>query len=377
LSWRRLAVLAAFAGVLAATGLVVDREDRGAVDPSVTELAVGPHAAPAVGAQFHGTWDELDDVDRARILDALAASGVGWVRVDVSWSMIQPAPGRYDLKWGVPKVDGVLRMAHRRGLRVLAMFWSTPAWANGGAGKRALPADPGDYAAALRWAAGRWRAEVAAWEVWNEPNSAEFLRPPDPRGYVRLLRAAYPAAKAGNPGARVVFGGTRYIDTAWIGAAYRHGARGAFDVMAVHPYQGRASLPPEAPSRGGAERLTHTGALVRTLRAHGDGDAPIWFTEFGWSVHGNPPGTPAWNLGVSERLQAEYLRRTLVLVRTEYPEVQNVFWYTSRDLVTGRTHQDHRGLLRRDFTPRPALRVVRCYVRGCPAPAPASRGGAG
>ena len=52
-------------------------------------------------------------------------------------------------------------------------------------------------------------------------------------------------------------------------------------------------------------------------------------------------------------------------MRTRYPQVTNVFWYTSRDLVTGEIQRDHRGLFRRDFSPRPVVEVIRCYVRGC------------
>jgi hypothetical protein len=340
--------------------------------PALAELADGPFTRPAVGVQFHGTWAELTGADQDRILDAMAAAGVRWVRLDISWSMIEPRRGHYDERWGVPHVAQAVTKAHERGFQILGMFWSTPGWANGGAGRRALPADPADYARALTWAARRWSGSIAAWQVWNEPNSSEFLQPPDPVGYTALLSSAY---RAVHPlGVRVVFGGTRYVDSAWISRAYAAGARGNFDVMAVHPYQGLASLPPEAAGTGDPERLVHTAALVSAMARFGDSRVPIWFTEFGWSAHANPPGTPVWFQGVTEASQAQYLARTLVLVRTRYPQVTNVFWYTSRDLVTGKLHQDHRGLLRRDFTPRPALTVVRCYVQGCRA-TPAARGG--
>jgi hypothetical protein len=365
--------LAALALVLLLVAALAVHDDRRY--PAVAELADGPFASPAVGVQFHGTWAELSGRDQDRILDAMSAAGVRWVRIDVAWSMIAPKRGgEYDERWGVPQVSRAIGKARARGLNVLGMFWSTPDWANDGAGRRVLPSDPHDYAAALDWAARRWAGQVQAWEVWNEPNSSEFLQPPDARAYTRLLVTAYDQLKLARIDTPVVFGGTRYVDTAWIARAYAAGAGRHFDVMAVHPYQGVASLPPEAPATGDPERLEHTAALVTEMRAHGDGGTPIWFTEFGWSAHANPVGTPVWFRGVSEATQADYLRRTLVLLRTRYPQVTNVFWYTSRDLVTGKLHPDHRGLLRRDFTPRPALAVVRCYVQGCGARAPA-RGG--
>src|SRR5437016_4846215 len=79
--------------------------------------------------------------------------------------------------------------------------------AGGSADKRVPPRNLQDYADALKWSAARWKS-VQAWEVWNEPNAAEFLNPADPAAYTRLLKASYPAVKAGNPAAKVVFAGT-------------------------------------------------------------------------------------------------------------------------------------------------------------------------
>jgi len=359
---RLIAAAAVLVVVLGAVLFVLSRQEP---NPRPIATSPGPHSAPMVGAQFHGIWTELSDSDRAKILDALAANGITWVRIDLSWAMLEPRRGEIDEKWAVPLFNKVLGMAHARGLKVLGMFWLTPSWANSGAGRRVLPRDPTDYATALRWAASRWKDQVSAWEVWNEPNSDAFLKPPDPVAYTKLLRTAYPAIKAGDPQAQVVFGGTEYVDTDWITKAYRAGAEGAFDIMSVHPYQAPAAMPPEAPADGSRERITETSELLDIMRRYGDANTPIWYTEFGWSAHENPPNTPPWAKGVSEKVQADYLRRTLALVRTRFPEVTNVFWYTSRDLATGKVHQDHRGLLRRDFTARPVLTTVRCYVRGC------------
>jgi hypothetical protein len=71
-----------------------------------------------------------------------------------------------------------------------------------------------------------------------------------------------------------------------------------------------------------------------------------------------------WYLGVDEATQADYLKRTLGMVQNRYAQVTNVFWYTSRDLATGSIHPDNRGLMRRDFSPKPALGAVRCYTLG-------------
>lgn len=328
---------------------------------------------PAVGAQFHGTWAELSDADRTRILDGLVKAGVTWVRIDVSWAQLEPTSRGVRDPYAVGLVDKVLKMAHDRGLHVVVTFWRAPGWATGNAAsKNVPPKSDADYAAAIWWAAARWKVEVDAWEIWNEPNASEFFNPPDAVRYTKLLKSAYLAVKKGNPKALVVFGGPMFVDTDWIAKAYEAGARNSFDVMAVHPYQGNASKPPTDPGTGKRERLLHTDELVTLMAKNGDAGKPIWFTEFGWSTHANTSSTELWFLGVSEAKQAEYLKSTLDLVAARYPQVTNVFWYTSRDLVTGKVHQDNRGLFRRDFSAKPAVDAVRAFTSAPPA-APASK----
>lgn len=328
----------------------------------ISELAV---VHPKFGVQFHGMWSDYDDATRGAVLDRLAAGGARWLRIDVAWSMIQPnGPGSYDTGWGVPFVDRVLSMAHARGFKVLVMFWMTPPWANRNQGTRVAPDSPSDYARAIRWAAERWSGEVNAWEVWNEPNMDYFFKGADAGSYTRLLCAAYPAVKAADPSAKVVFGGVVHNDDRWIGQAYDAGARGCFDVMATHPYQGPADLSPLAPDNGEIWRLTHVSAVRRVMVANGDADKPIWFTEMGWSSHPNTGKEQPWDRGVSEQQQADYAVDALRLVRDRYPYVRKAFWYNERNKATGSAQQDNFGLLRRDLAPKPVYAAVRAYLLG-------------
>ena len=329
---------------------------------------------PAFGSQFHGMWSEYTDAQRTAVLDQLAAHGTEWVRLDVSWAMLQPdGPDAYST-WGVSFVDRVLKMITDRGMKPLVMLWMTPAWANGGAGERALPHDPQHYANAARWAANRWAGIVPAWEVWNEPNHNSFMTGADPVAYGRLLQAAYPAFKAGDPSTQVVFGGPMYNDVDWIRRAYDAGARGSFDIMATHPYMGVADREPEF-ADGTKWTLRHARAVYDLMVANGDGHKPIWFTEFGWSSHPNTGTEANWARGVTLQQQADYLVRTLDLLAREMPFVTNVFWYNERDRSTSNVQLANYGLMFRDLTPKPALTAVRGYLaaRGQlaqPAPEP-------
>jgi hypothetical protein len=366
-SLRLLVGAAAIAAVFG--GALIAPESASAAVPSVcaTKTTASAQTKPlGVGVQFHGTWSSLTDDNRVCILNSIADSGANWVRIDIGWTTIQPdGRGVYHMAWGVPFVDKILNMAHDRGLKVMATFWQTPDWASGTTNKRVLPKNVADYAAAIKWSAARWKTQVQAWEIWNEPNTKDFLSPPDPVAYTKLLKAAYPAVKAGNPAAQVVFGGTMFVDTNWIGQAYTAGAKGYYDVMAVHPYLGYANKGPDAPDLGSRERLTHTKVLVELMKAKGESTKPIWFTEFGYSTHANTSSTPVWFLGVSEATQAAFLKQTLTFTQATYPQVKVAFWYNSVDLNTGANiHASNRGLLRLDYSRKPAFNAMKCYTRG-------------
>jgi polysaccharide biosynthesis protein PslG len=319
--------------------------------------AVAPKAPiPPIGATFHGTWDYADDAQRAAALDKLAAGGLKSIRLDLCWcDFEQTGPGTYNPNY-VRLSDSIVDAARARGLDVLVTLWGTPAWANGGAGLNVPPTDPSSYANAAEGIARHFRGRVVAWEVWNEPNLSVFWRG-TAADYAQLLRPAYRALKAGDPSARVLFGGLSYNDDAWLKRAYEAGAGGAFDVMATHPYQGRPDAPPEAPDDGKRWWLTHVPSVRRVMKANGDARKPIWFTEFGWSTFTSAPG--ASRRGVTPAQQADYLLRTIELVRSRYPYVQRLYWYNDRDTASGNAWEDNLGLLKRDLGEKPVYTALR------------------
>lgn len=327
-------------------------------------------AAPVqfVGVQFHGLWSSYTDADRATVLDKLAAAGVGWVRLDMSWAMLQPDSGTQWSADGLAYVDHVIDMAAARHLQVLGTFWLTPGWANGNQGERVLPTNPADYANAARVVAARWATKVRAWEVWNEPNSPDFLTGADPVAYTTLLRAAYPAFHLGDPTTTVVSGGLMYNDDTWLARAYAAGIGGSFDVLGVHPYPGIADEPPDLPDDGTIWRPAHVAAVRDVMLAHAD-VRPIWFTEVGWATNSNTGlnlSDPAsnWQRGVTAAQQADYLLRLLDWAGG-LPYVTAVFWYAERDRVVpanatvAEVHNARFGLLDTSLQPKPAWTALR------------------
>ena len=366
--------------VMIGAPLAMPAPDRPAADDTLSELTTqaarpdgeitdtdptGAHRT-ALGVQFHGTWSDYTRARRTRVLDRIRRSGATWVRMDVGWPMIQPEPGRYDLDWGVPVVDQAIRQVHRAGLKLLVMFWQTPHWAGEDDSLRVPPSDPRTYARAVGWAARRWADKVAAWEIWNEPNSSSFFEGASPRQYKRLLCPAYRAVHQHDSTARVVFGGTMYNDDDWIRRVYRAGAKGCFDVMATHPYLGPADAPPETADDGDIWTLRHV-RKVRSVMLDFHDRKPIWATEFGWSAHRNSGDEEPWERGVSPRTQGRYAVRALALFGRAYPYVRKAFWYNERAKATGDPQQDGYGMLRRDLTPKPVYWAFRDYFRSSAA----------
>jgi hypothetical protein len=354
---RKLAALTAVAAIGATVaGATLSPAVAAAVAPVKAAATVTDTAS--VGTMFHGMWQFYTDADRATVLDKMKNAGMKSVRLDVSWAMVQPNNGSSYDAWGVGFVDHVIDMINSRGMKPLVLLWMTPGWANGNKGDHTVPTNSGDYARVAKWAAARYNGKVIGWEVWNEQNSTDFLDGADPVAYTKLLKAAYPAFHAGSPATPVIFGGVQYNDTDWIRRAYDAGAKGSFDVMAVHPYMGIANQAPTLADDGTMWTLNHVRTVRDLMIARGDSGKKIWFTEFGWSTHTNPAGTPGWALGVSETTQADYLKQAVSYVRTNLPYVGRMYWYNEKDLPWGSQQVMNYGLLHANNTPKPAMTAM-------------------
>jgi hypothetical protein len=337
---------------------------------------------PAFGSQFHATWGDYTDAQRAEVLDKLAAAHVQWVRIDVGWKALeQTGKGQYS-SYQFNLAMNTFTMAKQRGIKVLAMLWATPTWANGGQGQNVPPSNVNDYADIAGYAANYFKGKVDAWEIWNEPNLSGFWSTTDPAQYAAMVKAAYPRIKAADPAVTVAAGATSDSDTPWLTRFYAAGAKGSFDVLSVHPYQVPSNLGPEVPDNGCICTMDHIRTVHALMVQQGDGAKPIWGTEFGWSAHPNTGTEQAYQLGVTEDQQADYLQRSLVWFAANHPYVTNVFWYNERQKATGDAQEDGYGLLHRDLTERPAYYAAQSILSGnvvtsttggttvTPAPAP-------
>ena len=358
-------------------------------------LAAGVATAPATastpplrGAATHPLWTSSSPEDFDRELDLLAEAGANTVRIDLGWSTLEQEGKGARTDWYVEKADLFFAHARARGLRAIATFWSTPCWASsapeelkqgceGAWWDRGVttypPSDPGDLADAAAWAAERWGDDMAAIEIWNEPNLRQFFNSADPAGdYASILKAAYARIKQVQPGLPVLGPAMVMSDGPFLEAFYAEGAAGHFDGLSLRPFnQGRDPYD-SSPQAAGRKYSYLLGVpWVREIMvAHGDADKRMWFTELGFSSCA--PGTNPWC--ITEELQARYVADALRIVRDRWDFVESVSVYNLRNKGTNPTDRETQmGLVHRDFTPKPAYWAFR-DVLAEPAPAPVSPG---
>jgi hypothetical protein len=312
------------------------------------------------------TW-ATSSADQDRTAGALRDVGARWVRLNANWADAEPSKGRYS-SWWLAHYDRAVALARSAGARIVMLSYQSPSWASGSSNRETPPRDPADFARFMGFLANRYAGQVEAYEVWNEENIDRFWSTgPSAAQYTQLLKASYNAIKAADAGAKVVFGGTSLSDYDFIEAAYAAGAKGHFDVMSVHPYSCHA---PNVVHRHGNGRIAKDSFAayreVRALMAARDDAKPIWFTEFGWS-------TTSQSCGVSESQQADYLVEALRFIEQD-PYVEVALWYNFRNNYWNHD-EDHiearYGLMRTDFSPKPAYHALKSYRPGsAPAPPP-------
>jgi hypothetical protein len=168
----------------------------------------------------------------------------------------------------------------------------------------------------------------------------------------------------------VVLGGLSKNDYGYLEQLYAAGAGSYFDVGNVHPYTGVADptlcWDEAGTNRRAVDAFCGIDEVRAVMVANGDADKPLWLTEFGWS-------TSATDFGVTEVQQAEFLTKALVALE-DRPYVEVAFIYNFRN--TFWLHDEpsqweaNVGLLRTDFSPKPAFTALQRYLRLGDGPGP-------
>jgi hypothetical protein len=292
-----------------------------------------------------------DSTLRTKTFYTLEQAGIRRARVDLKWSSVEThgpivygGPPFHD--WSEFDATVAVARAHHVQLEPIVSF--TPAWANGGAGPFAYPTDPNTFREFMTEAMKRY-PDIPAWEIWNEPNTAQFSPPrPNPSKFVAMVRAASRARTAAGSHAKIITGGLAPgRDGEFTAFAEQIAELGVFryaDALGVHPYSAQRA------DESGSSFLALPKVHERISRLAGR-SVDIWVTEYGYP---NFPRTSIYGPPADEHGQANRLQTAYALA-VGWPWLKRLTWYGFRDDCTDAGHPDCRfGLLRENFSAKRA-----------------------
>ncbi len=322
-------------------------------------------ASATVATGFLGVCEHVNDAGegffyRSRSYNVCTRAGATWLRVDFPWADIEPTQGNW--QWG--KFDAIMDDAEARGIQILPILDYGSAY---GGHDKLVSDDLDGWLAYVRNVLTRYRGRLPAVEVWNEPNitSGDWVFWSGTTAqYVTMLRATYNAVKAIDPSIKVVLGGLAGDCESYVSDLYSNGAKGCFDVMAIHPYIGTHSPDEEWKTGSIFNRRSHSLSLyisrVRSImNANGDSGLPIWITEHGWSTQ--TAGTSG-SAGVSEANQGAYLAKSMEIAAAH--GVEKYFIYNLVAYEDDLSYAEHCfGIVHKDYTAKPAFTAVQAKMR--------------
>jgi hypothetical protein len=332
-----------------------------------------------------------ESTKRARVLDL----GVSWVRRNrVSWAAIQPVrDGPFDFS----RTDADLAAIGASGLSPIVVVADNPSWAGGGNGPLA-DADLPRFAQFMAALVSRYKQpphHVKYWELYNEPDNLVGGTIEQAQGgrwggngaqYAKMLQAVYPAIKAADPSAVVVFGGLALdyfqtgngtfeadpggrFDPNFLEDVLANGGGTFFDVMNFHyypEYDWRWNRIGQANGYGPA--IAGKAGYIRSVLARFGLQKPIICTEIGISSAPDRPAQPSPTAvdrstptsPSSETEQSRFVVRTLA--RALAQQVAIVVWYPLVDagppgISRVQDFFAYHGLLDYLLNPKPAFAV--------------------
>jgi hypothetical protein len=292
--------------------------------------------APRLGVNIHLLRDDHS-------LDLARAAGFKFVRMDLLWANVERGGGYRFVRY-----DALLRSLEARQMGVLWILdYGHPD--HGGSTPRA-PQDVAAFGRFAEAAAAHFKGHNVRYEVWNEPNTAQFWEPsPSASDYATLLRETAAAIRRADPSAKISSGGLSRIDEAFLSQAVDPALAGSLSAIGLHPYP-----------MGGPETIVPGLGMLREWVAHTLGEQiEIWDTEWGYSSSNAPKDAPSNGHTEEGRMRQAGLavREVLTAWAVGFPVA---VWYDLRDDGPDPANpEDNYGLLDSSGNEKPAMRAIR------------------
>ena len=253
----------------------------------VGEVLAWPTPSAIGFAQDGSLWNATDATVDAHA-QAVQRLGGEWIRITVTWRDLNITRGTYN--WS--KLERQVAAAKKYGLKILVLsLGNAPTWSWNG-----FQGDPGDYGVFNQAMAAKFRGDIHAIELWNEPNLSRFWPVPvDPADYIQYLRKGYEGIKAAAPEITVVSAGLSPAVTArdaqgrletiapleYLNGLLSRGGANYMDAIGWHPY-----CWPSVPGAGEDwSAWTQMEQAIAQMKQAGI-NKPIWITEFGAPTDG-------------------------------------------------------------------------------------------
>lgn len=297
-----------------------------------------------IGVHLHG----VTGTDDGRIIESLTQLGATSVRLDVLWSNIEKDPGRFQVP---PRVENFVdRCVKSRLAPLLVLGYGNRFYDSG-----AKPLSPTALDAYIKYAdfvVEHFKGRVRLYEVWNEwNNGGGDTKPGTPADYLKLLSATYPSIKAIDSSITVLGGGISPggVMSGFLDQLIDGGLANMCDGVSFHPYNWMNNE-----SRGNnpdswSRVMYRTEVHLHKLKGY---NFPVYITEMGWPTHSGPQST-------SPETVAAYVQQTFLLAKAT-PYIKGLWWYDlADDGPNANDPESNFGLLRYDFTPKPAALALK------------------
>ncbi len=276
----------------------------------------------------------------------LRDAGIESVRTDAHWAFLERNRDRLKVE---PHWYRYLAGTEAQGLDSLFILGYGNSFHGDGEKPRSEPVRTA-FNRYVAFVAQQFRGRIKHYEVWNEWDVENPTDPQFTQDYARLIADAAGIIRQYDPDAKVLAGAvtTKGIESGFALRLIEAGVMQSLDGLSLHPYvhcRGRGKNTPEAWIEWLAE------VDLELSRAAGQ-PVPLYLTEMSWPAYQG-------SCGIDENLQAAYLARSFLLVKT-LPNVRGYWWYDLRNDGTDKREREHNfGLLRQDYVPKPAYRVLK------------------